>query len=189
MRIESVDAIALARDTVALLAPQIQRKGLTLDLILPEGEVGLRTDPRKVRQILLNLLSNAVKFTDTGAVKLELTRDQGSCSFRVRDTGRGVGDSDCERIFEPFFQVPEDGVPTSGTGLGLPVARELARHLGGDVTVESSPGEGSTFTVHLPDKGSPEKAEKKVVGPREEVWSVEGGDELPVALSRPRQLT
>jgi PAS domain S-box-containing protein len=163
LRIESVDAIALARDTVALLAPQIQRKGLTLDLILPEGEVGLRTDPRKVRQILLNLLSNAVKFTETGAVKLELTRGNGSCAFRVRDTGRGVDDLDRERIFEPFFQVPEDGMPTSGTGLGLPVARELARHLGGDVTVESRPGEGSTFTVQLPDEKEAAELKKATI--------------------------
>jgi PAS domain S-box-containing protein len=189
VRIESVDVIALARDMVALLAPQIQRKGLTLDLILPEGEVGLRTDPRKVRQILLNLLSNAVKFTDAGAVKLELTRDNGSCSFRVRDTGRGVGDVDRERIFEPFFQVPGDGVPTSGTGLGLPVARELARHLGGDVTVESRPGEGSTFTVQLPDKGVAEPP--KVSSSREAAWAEDAPEALPtpVNLSRPRQLT
>jgi signal transduction histidine kinase len=152
VRMETVDAAALAREAVALLAPQIQRKGLVLDLALPEGAVGLRTDPRKVRQILLNLLSNAVKFTDSGAVTLELARSDGSLSFRIRDTGRGISDLEKERIFEPFYQIQGEGRVSSGTGLGLPVARELARHLGGDVILETHHGEGSTFTVHLPDE-------------------------------------
>ena len=150
VRLEAVDASAVARDAAALMEPLVRRKGLVLDLALPEGPIGVRTDPNKLRQILVNLLMNAVKFTESGAVRVELSQGEGDLSFKVRDTGRGIDAPDRERIFEPFEQVQSEGTLTSGTGLGLPVSRELARRLGGDITVESHPGEGSTFTVRLP---------------------------------------
>jgi signal transduction histidine kinase/PAS domain-containing protein len=183
LRLEDVDATALARDAVALLAPQIQRKGLTLDLALPEEAVGMRTDPRKVRQILLNLLSNAVKFTESGGVTLELTSLDGSLVFRIRDTGPGVSDDERERIFEPFYQNPGEGKVSSGTGLGLPVARELARNLGGDVVLESGNGRGSTFTVQLPNHelGEPTATETSWVGG--------AGEEATLDLSQPPRPT
>jgi signal transduction histidine kinase len=183
VRLETVDAAALARDAVALLAPQIQRKGLMLDLALPEEAIGLHTDPRKVRQILLNLLSNAVKFTDHGAVTLELGRADGSLFFRIRDTGPGVSDVERERIFEPFYQIPGEGRVSSGTGLGLPVARELARNLGGDVVLESGNGEGCTFTVRLPNT---ELEESKT---NETSWEGGMGSEEELRVSQPRRPT
>lgn len=156
VRLEKVDAVWLARDAAALIEPQIRRKGLTLELDLPEQtRIELRTDPRKLRQILLNVLSNAVKFTERGAVRLSIECSPGALSFSVRDTGQGIEERDRDHIFEPFVQVRREGTLTSGTGLGLPVARELARHLGGDLTLESRPGEGSTFTLRLPDGGPP----------------------------------
>jgi PAS domain S-box-containing protein len=150
VRIEEVDATVLANDVARAVEPQLQRKGVTLDLDLPSEPVMLRTDARKARQILFNVLSNAAKFTEQGAVRVSLYPADGAVFFTVNDTGRGIGDQDREHIFEPFVQLRSDGSMPSGTGLGLPVARELARHLGGDITVESRLGEGSAFTIRLP---------------------------------------
>jgi signal transduction histidine kinase len=83
----------------------------------------------------------------------------------VTDTGRGISEQDLEHVFEPFVQVRGDGSMPTGTGLGLAVARELARHLGGDITLESRLGEGSAFTIRLPDRApveAPAPAEAKV---------------------------
>jgi anti-sigma regulatory factor (Ser/Thr protein kinase) len=110
-----------------------------------------------VRQIVMNLASNAIKFTDKGWVTITAWRDMGERPERVRisvsDTGVGVAERDLERIFEEFEQVRPSGRGDSlqrGTGLGLAIARKLARLLGGDVAVESRPGQGSRFTLHLP---------------------------------------
>jgi signal transduction histidine kinase len=149
VRLERVDAAALAREVAAALEPQLERKGLSLELDLPESAAAL-TDERKVRQILLNVISNAIKFTDVGSVSISLTRGESALCFTVVDTGRGIEAQDREHVFEPFVQVEGDGTLPTGTGLGLAVARELARHLGGDITLESRVGEGSTFTIRLP---------------------------------------
>jgi len=150
VHIKEVDALDLAREAAALMEPHVVRKGLRLETGFPDGALRLNTDPRKVRQILLNLLSNAVKFTETGTVRFTLTRADGAVFFRVRDTGSGIEERDREYVFEPFAQLRSEGRLTSGTGLGLPVARELARHLGGDLTLDSRPGDGSLFTLRVP---------------------------------------
>ena len=111
----------------------------------------LHTDPGKVRQILLNLMGNAAKFTEQGHIRVELEPDTTVALVRVRDSGVGIATADMERIFEPFVQVDSSPTrPRGGTGLGLPVSRRLARLLGGDLTVESGVGTGSTFTLRLP---------------------------------------
>ncbi|MBX6365359.1 MAG: GAF domain-containing protein [Gemmatimonadetes bacterium] len=152
VRIERLDVAALARDTALLIEPQILAKGLRLELAIPDAPVWAETDAGKVRQILLNLLGNAARYTDEGFVALELALDAAAAILlRVRDSGPGIEAADHARIFEPFMQVDASPLRTKGgTGLGLPVSRELARMLGGDVTVESAPGTGSTFTLRLP---------------------------------------
>jgi PAS domain S-box-containing protein len=150
VHIDEVDAVGLAREAVEMVEPKLRRKGVALELDLPAEGVELRTDAGKLRQILLNVLSNAVKFTEQGVVKVALFRDDHSLCFAVRDTGRGIDERHREQVFEPFVQLPGDGSLPTGTGLGLAVARELARHLGGDITLESEPGEGSAFTVRVP---------------------------------------
>jgi signal transduction histidine kinase len=162
--IEEVDASTLVREVANAVEPQFERKGLALQLDLPEGAIELRTDPRKVRQILFNVLSNAAKFTERGTVRVALSSADGELLYTVHDTGRGIEERDREHIFEPFVQVRGDGSMPSGTGLGLAVARELARHLGGDITLESRLGEGSAFTIRLPRRHSIPIPETEEVG-------------------------
>jgi signal transduction histidine kinase len=105
----------------------------------------------KLRQILLNLLSNAVKFTDKGEVVLEARILPETIEFIVRDTGIGIAAENLDRIFESFWQVDQSATRrVGGTGLGLSVARKLARLLDGDITVTSTAGVGTTFVVQLP---------------------------------------
>jgi PAS domain S-box-containing protein len=148
---ETVDLCELADDARALMEALAAQKGLTLRTTLPAGRLEIETDAGKVRQILLNLLGNAAKFTDEGEIELSLARQGGTVVFRVRDTGPGIPEEYQDRVFEPFVQVDLSQTRRhGGTGLGLAVSRELARLLGGDLVVESAPGEGSTFILSLP---------------------------------------
>ncbi|PZV96211.1 Signal transduction histidine kinase [Micromonospora phaseoli] len=153
-------------------APQADDKGLDFQVRigkdLPSAVV---TDAQRLQQILRNLLSNAVKFTDNGAVTLRisqapehaifdvpaLTNAQQVIAFTVIDTGIGISDDKLSLIFEAFQQA--DGTTSrryGGTGLGLSISRDLARLIGGTITVSSAPGQGSTFTLYLPDVLAPD---------------------------------
>ncbi|HEX2078995.1 MAG TPA: GAF domain-containing protein [Longimicrobium sp.] len=136
----------------ALIEPQAADRGILYGRGDCEEGVRVRADREKLEQVLLNLLSNAVKFTGPGgSVSMDFVRDDGEVRIRVHDTGCGIPAGRLDAVFEPFVQVDPDLTRTrQGTGLGLAISRELARAMGGDVTVESVPGEGSTFTVHLP---------------------------------------
>ena len=145
------DAVGLVRDTIVLIEPMAREKGLEFVTRIPNHAIAMETDAGKVRQILLNLLSNAVKFTEQGRVELTLTERDGGIVLVVEDTGIGISTDNIERVFEPFWQVQQSATrQAGGTGLGLSVARRLARLLGGDLTVDSAPGEGARFTVPLP---------------------------------------
>ncbi len=151
-RPEPTDMAALAREVAAMLQPRATERGLELELDLPQHAVRIETDAAKVRQILSSLLSNAIKFTDQGEIRLRLEQRGGDVLVDVQDAGVGIAPEHHERIFEPFWQVePSRTRSRDGTGLGLSVARRLARLLGGDVLVRSAPGVGSTFTLRLPD--------------------------------------
>jgi signal transduction histidine kinase len=156
VRPESIALVEVVEQSLVLVRPLAERRGLRIRVEAPEHEVLLYTDPRKLRQILVNLLANAVKFTDTGDVVLVLRvsgheRDL-RVYFEVTDSGPGIAEEDRERIFELFWQ--KDGGSTHDTGssgLGLSVARQLARLLGGDVVVARRVlATGSTFVVALP---------------------------------------
>jgi signal transduction histidine kinase/ActR/RegA family two-component response regulator len=151
VHLEQVELLSLLRGAAALVEPLAAQKELALGVRVPETPVEMETDPAKVRQILVNLLGNAVKFTDRGEVELSAEVAGGEVVVQVRDTGIGIPPEHLERIWEPFWQVEQTTTRAAeGTGLGLSVARRLARLLRGDLTVESTPGEGSTFTVRLP---------------------------------------
>ena len=153
LHITPVDIDELARDTITLVAPLAQEKGLRFTYSPPTQASVIDTDEGKVRQILLNLLSNAIKFTDSGEVHLDIVPRGGAIEIAVRDTGIGIPTKELEAIFEPFRQVSRGNTrDASGTGLGLAVSRELARLIGGDIDVRSVLGEGSVFTIRLPQR-------------------------------------
>ena len=134
-----------------LVAPQIQAKGLHYHCEPFDGGLAVMADPEKAAQILLNLVSNAVKFTPPGGtVSLEAEAHDDVVALRVCDTGVGVTPDMLASIFEPFVQVDARLTRTTeGVGLGLTISRELAHGMGGDLTAESAPGKGSTFSLTL----------------------------------------
>ena len=161
-------------DVAAEVEPLVIEKGLMFSIAVPATLPRIATDPAHLRQILVNLLGNAIKFTAQGSIAVraavvndgEVTRLAASANRRpllstggpwvalqVTDTGVGLAEADHERIFEEFEQVnagPRGDSMRRGTGLGLSISRRLARLLGGDITLESAVGRGSTFTVWLP---------------------------------------
>ena len=148
---ETLDAVQLTRGALAIVEPQLRAKHLDLVVKLPDAPVEVATDPGKLRQILVNLLGNAVKFTREGSVTVSLFDLGPQLQFTVADTGPGIAAEDLGRIFEPFTQLEQSwNRANGGTGLGLPVSRRLAHLLGGDVTVSSERGIGSSFTLVLP---------------------------------------
>jgi signal transduction histidine kinase len=151
LQLETLDCAALMRDVCELFEPQASAKGLSLVVSIPDAPATLWTDGTKVRQILINIVGNALKFTDAGEVVLELFTEADRVRFSIRDSGPGIDAEDLERIFDPFTQLDQTLTRSKGgTGLGLPVSRRLARLLGGDLVVESTPKQGTLFTCWLP---------------------------------------
>jgi PAS domain S-box-containing protein len=148
---EPVSLAGLVHEVRVIVEPLAREKGLHWSVHRAPGVDVIRTDPRKLRQILINLVGNAVKFTGQGKVELAIDRGGGWVVFRVRDTGSGIAPEHLEVIFQPFHQLVTDRSRRAhGTGLGLTVSLGLTRLLGGDLTVESTPGQGSTFILRLP---------------------------------------
>ena len=146
----------VVESTIATFRPQAERKGLSLVAAVAPGSTdALIGDPTRVRQILFNLLANAHKFTDRGGTMIRVrTEPLGEAGTRVvlsvSDTGIGMSDAEQARLFRPFSQADSSTTRRyGGTGLGLSIVRRLAQLMGGDVSVESAPGSGSTFTVTL----------------------------------------
>jgi signal transduction histidine kinase len=141
-------------DVVRLLTPQLEAKQLRLTrgpTAVDGCELEVVADPEKAHQVLVNLLSNAVKFTGAGgAISIDCDADRDWVRVTVRDTGVGIREEDLARVFEPFVQVGSAKSAAEGTGLGLSISRELARAMGGDVTLSSVVGRGSSFTLRLP---------------------------------------
>ena len=133
------------------VAPLAQQKRQRLELAI--DRVGaVRADQARFRQVLLNVLSNAVKYTpDGGSITTTAERRDGTVAISVRDSGVGIAAQDQARVFDDFTRLDDRYArQQQGTGLGLSLARRLARSMGGDITLESSPGEGSTFTITVP---------------------------------------
>jgi PAS domain S-box-containing protein len=149
VRRDEVSLRSIIDQAVTMNTPQADVKRLTLRV---EGDdAKLFTDGGKVRQILLNILSNAIKFTDRGEILIRSRADEKTASVSIIDPGIGIAAENLERIFDPFWQVEQRSTrKAGGTGLGLSVSRRLARLIGGDITVESEIGRGSTFTLTIP---------------------------------------
>lgn len=179
MQWETIELKSFIVDLTSEIEALLAERGLTLSISVSASLPRVRTDPMHLRQIVLNLLGNALKFTPRGGIAvrarlIDIANESGGegvnisapsapqagtwVALEVADTGVGIARSDQERIFEEFEQVnagPRTDSMQRGTGLGLPISRRLARLLGGQLTVVSETGKGSTFTVWLPVTGQP----------------------------------
>jgi signal transduction histidine kinase len=176
---EPLSLRAFVIDVVSEVEPLLIEKGLSLSIQVPATLPRVSTDPTHLRQILVNLVGNAVKFTPSGSITVRasavadparlleeraarqrplLAAGGAWIALQVVDTGIGIAEKDHQRIFDEFEQVEPGSRSDSarrGTGLGLTITRRLARLLDGDITVESAPGKGSTFTCWLPVDPAP----------------------------------
>ncbi len=157
--VESFEVPALLDDIAATLRPVAEKNDNTLQVDVDDGLVTMRSDMTKVRQILFNLLSNACKFTRGGTVALRARLDRAADEvvFDVEDTGVGMSPEQLDKIFEAFVQADSSTTREfGGTGLGLTITSHFCVMLGGEISVESTAGEGSTFTVRLAARLGPE---------------------------------
>jgi signal transduction histidine kinase/DNA-binding response OmpR family regulator len=153
--IEEVDIQALVKEALSIVKPLADKNENIIEVICPADIGSFRSDQTKVKQCLLNLLSNANKFTSKGRLTLTVAREDNSrVCFCVSDTGVGMTEEQLGRLFEAFSQTDASTTKRfGGTGLGLAITKHFCTMLGGDVTVESTPGAGSTFIIKLPHQG------------------------------------
>ncbi|MBF0185629.1 MAG: cache domain-containing protein [Magnetococcales bacterium] len=152
---EAIDLHLLVDEIVHTIQPMLAKNNNRFGLIMLEAPGQAYTDPIRLRQVLLNLLSNASKFTEQGRITLRVQRmrqhGEDWLSFQVCDSGIGITPEQIEQLFQPFAQADVSTTRKyGGTGLGLTISRRFCRMLGGDIAVESQPGQGSCFTVQIP---------------------------------------
>jgi signal transduction histidine kinase len=152
LHLEAVLVQTVVESVHSMIEPQIRASNLRLEVEPDDPSLVFHADADRVEQIVLNLLSNAVKFTPPGGtVKIMVTAEPDQVCLRVQDTGVGIPADKLEAVFEAFVQVEASRSRVhGGTGLGLAISRQLARAMGGDLTVNSAPGKGSTFSLSLP---------------------------------------
>ncbi len=163
---EDVDVAALVRDVIETTRSLAEQNGNAVTVVCPVALPPLRTDPKRLMQVVLNLLSNACKFTERGRVEVSVMPVQAEgrkwIDLAVTDTGIGMAHEQMERLFEDFSQ--GDAATQrkfGGTGLGLAISRRICRAMGGDLTVASELGKGSTFTARLPERPPPDDGSPK----------------------------
>lgn len=171
LHVESFDLAAVVRDCVDMASPLASPNGNKIDVSLPDDLPPMTSDVTRVRQVVFNLLSNACKFTENGTIGITVTQAKDDIvKIDVSDTGIGMSPEQLERLFSDFSQADSSTTRKyGGTGLGLAISQRFCRMMGGDVTVESTPGTGSVFHVSLP----------------REITSVEESGPMEGALSRP----
>ncbi|MBE7472776.1 MAG: hypothetical protein DPW09_12050 [Anaerolineae bacterium] len=181
---ETFDIATMVRDVVVTMQPLVAKKGNQLVVNCPDNLSSMVADLTKVRQSLFNLLSNAAKFTENGLITLSVERmkDEGGrrneedgnfilhpsafILFKVSDTGIGMSDEQMDRLFEAFTQADASTTRRyGGTGLGLAITQRFIQMMGGQITVDSEPGQGSTFTVRLPVVYQPPEGETGPIEP------------------------
>ncbi|MEO6740450.1 MAG: HAMP domain-containing sensor histidine kinase, partial [Chthoniobacteraceae bacterium] len=152
LKLVPVDSREVVREVFASLQPLADTKGLSLTADIPGEPAVIATDRRALSQILINLLSNAIKFTGKGGVRVALRRGNDATELAVSDTGIGIPSAEQAQLFQPFARIENaDEERQEGTGLGLHLSRKLAELLHAQITVESEPGKGSTFTLTVPN--------------------------------------
>jgi signal transduction histidine kinase/DNA-binding response OmpR family regulator len=181
------DFHGLLRDLEMLFDSSVDAKGLWFEIIGIDSVLRyLTTDEKKLRQILVNLLSNAIKFTQQGGVIMRVaienaTTGQGCLKIEVEDTGEGIAEDEMDKVFAYFEQTESGRAKKSGTGLGLAISRDFARMMGGDITVISKEGKGSTFYLRIDIKAGSEAdiIEKR---PMQRVIGLKEGQTIPRIL-------
>ncbi|HET8656449.1 MAG TPA: ATP-binding protein [Longimicrobiaceae bacterium] len=158
-QIESVPVEEIVAGVTPMIEPQLGRKNVAFTVDVEPGSV-VRADREKAQQVLINLLGNAAKFTPAGGrVRLDAAPANGGADrllIRVSDTGIGIRPEELSSVFEPFVRANNSRTRgTEGSGLGLAISRQMARGMGGELTAESTPGEGSVFTLALPTGAGP----------------------------------
>jgi CheY-like chemotaxis protein len=157
LHLEDVDLARLAAEVKVLVTPLMDKNANRFEIDLPADIGAMHVDVVKLKQSLVNLLSNAAKFTKNGVVKLSVAKEKSDSGrpvfrFAVTDSGIGMTDEQMGRLFQAFTQADASTTRNyGGTGLGLTITKHFATMLGGDISVTSKPGEGSTFTIVLPD--------------------------------------
>lgn len=161
LRLEEVRLDELVEEITAQVEPLVRKKGLSYEAGVDPAVPSMFTDRVKVKQIMLNLLSNAIKFTQQGGLLVSAQKAGDMVEISVKDTGIGIHEEHRDAIWEDFRQVDQSITREfGGTGLGLSITRKLVDALGGDIRVASDFGQGSTFTVILPARSTPEEAEQ-----------------------------
>jgi GAF domain-containing protein/anti-sigma regulatory factor (Ser/Thr protein kinase) len=151
LTLEDYNLPEVVRSVVTATEPLATSKGLKFTTALQENMPTGHGDARRVSQVLLNLVGNAIKFTDAGEVEIRAAADRGQFVLTVRDTGPGIAEADQERIFGEFQQIDNTNTrKQGGTGLGLAISKRMVEMQGGAISVDSAPGQGSTFRVVLP---------------------------------------
>lgn len=153
VNVETDDAANVVANSIMTIEGLIKGKDIVVKQNLAPNLRTLKTDVLKVKQILVNLLSNAAKFTEKGEIVVTVTQKNGNVAFAVKDSGIGIDPKNYGKVFEEFQQIDNSNTRKyKGTGLGLPISRRLALVLGGDLSVESELGKGSTFTLVIPSE-------------------------------------
>lgn len=143
----AVDLVRVVREVTSLFSARARRSGIALVVDMPERVPALQLDASLMVQVLVNLLTNALQATERGGrVHVRLVSDGDSVSIEVADTGKGIEPAQLQRVFDPFFTTKEDG-----TGLGLPICRQIVEQHGGTISMQSTPREGTRVTVLLPE--------------------------------------
>jgi signal transduction histidine kinase/DNA-binding NarL/FixJ family response regulator len=181
------DLHVLLRDLELMFDSSLDAKGLQFEITgIDSISRYVTTDEKKLRQMLTNLLSNAVKFTEQGGVIMRVaiedgTAEGGRLKIEVEDTGEGIAEDELEKVFAYFEQTESGRSKQSGTGLGLAISRDFARMMGGDITVTSKKGKGSTFYLVIDIKQGSEADIKKKI-PMQRVVALEQGQAIPRIL-------
>jgi signal transduction histidine kinase/CheY-like chemotaxis protein len=153
--LENFEVVPMVQEVVATVKPLVEKNDNTLQVHCADALGAMQADLTKIRQILFNLLSNACKFTERGTITLLVDRarmnSEDCINFRVSDTGIGMSPEQTSKLFQAFTQADTSTMRKyGGTGLGLAISQKFCQMMGGEITVESSPGQGSTFTIRLP---------------------------------------
>ena len=156
LAIENIDGRDVVSAVCKMIEQEASTKQLSLSLEAPDKPIKLKSSPRMLTQILINLIGNAVKYTDEGGVTVRVNcqgkGDSAAVQFEVADTGVGIPNEARERLFEMFYRANQ-GQEKEGTGIGLFISQQLAVRLGGRIEFSSAQGQGSTFTLSLPQNG------------------------------------